>query len=65
MAKNVKFEKEEREFLKENGFKKVEGCEEYVGNGKIVAKFSDRTYTIADTKTSKFLVVKKLNEVLQ
>lgn len=63
--KNVKFEKEEREFLKENGFKKVEGCEEYVGNGKVVAKFSDRTYTVADTKNGKFRVTKKINEVLQ
>lgn len=62
--KNVKFEKEEREFLKENGFKKVDGCEEYIGDGKMVAKFSDRTYTVADTKTGKFRVIKKICEVL-
>lgn len=63
--KNVKFEKEERDFLKENGFKKIDGCEEYINDGKIVAKFSDRTYTIANTKNGKFQVTKKINEVLQ
>ena len=62
--KVTKFTKEEREFLKKNNFKKIEGCNEYFYEGKVVAKFNDRHYTVADTKAGKFRVIKNISEIV-